>query len=121
MPALASDLRKTLENTVVKARDKAEGGARDALTALAVDASEPFGSMSEEERKLRNRLRARGRVAHPGRGRGRLPVHARRAEHDVPGPAVDDAAICRVWHRRGVQRALQVPARAGWQGAVRGV
>lgn len=61
MPALASDLRKTLENTVVKARDKAEGGARDALTALAVDASEPFASMSEEERKLRNRLRARGR------------------------------------------------------------
>jgi hypothetical protein len=61
MPALASDLRKTLENTVVKARDKAEGGARDALTALAVDASEPFSSMSEEERKLRNRLRARGR------------------------------------------------------------
>jgi hypothetical protein len=61
MPALASDLRKTLEATVVKARDKAEGGARDALTALAVDASEPFSSMSEEERKLRNRLRARGR------------------------------------------------------------
>jgi hypothetical protein len=61
MPALASDLRKTLENTVVKARDKAEGGARDALTALAVGASEPFGSMSEEERKLRNRLRAHGR------------------------------------------------------------
>ena len=61
MPALASDLRKTLEAAVVKARDKAEGGARDALTALAVGASEPFGSMSEEERKLRNRLRARGR------------------------------------------------------------
>jgi len=61
MPVLASDLRKTLETTVVKARDKAEGGARDALTALAVDASEPFGSMSDEERKLRNRLRARGR------------------------------------------------------------
>ena len=61
MPSLASDLRKTLEATVVKARDKAESGARDALTALAVDSSEPFGSMSEEERKLRNRLRARGR------------------------------------------------------------
>ena len=41
MPVLASDLRKTLENTVVKAREKAEGGARDALTALAVDASGP--------------------------------------------------------------------------------
>ena len=61
MPALASDLRKNLEATVVKARDNAEGGARDALTALAVGASEPFASMSEQERKLRNRLRARGR------------------------------------------------------------
>jgi hypothetical protein len=61
MPALPSDLRKTLKATVVKAREKAEGGARDALTALAVNASEPFASMSEEERKLRNRLRARGR------------------------------------------------------------
>lgn len=61
MPVLSSDLRKTLETTVVKARDLAERGARDALTALAVDASEPFASMSEEERKLRNRLRAHGR------------------------------------------------------------
>jgi hypothetical protein len=61
MPALASDLRKALENTVVDARDKAERGARDALTALAVGANEPFSSMSDEERKLRNRLRARGR------------------------------------------------------------
>jgi hypothetical protein len=61
MPALASDLRRTLEAAVVKAREKAEGGARDALTALAVNGSEPFASMSEEERKLRNRLRARGR------------------------------------------------------------
>lgn len=61
MPALASDLRRTLENTVVKARELAERGARDALTALAVGASEPFASMSEEERKLRNRLRAHGR------------------------------------------------------------
>jgi hypothetical protein len=61
MPALASDLRKTLENTVVKARDLAERGARDALTALAVGASEPFSSMGDDERKLRNRLRAHGR------------------------------------------------------------
>jgi hypothetical protein len=61
MPALASDLRKTLETTVVKARDLAESGARDALTALAVGASEPFPSMGDEERKLRNRLRAHGR------------------------------------------------------------
>ena len=61
MPTLASDLRRTLETTVVKARDLAERGARDALTALAVGASEPFASMSEKERRLRNRLRAHGR------------------------------------------------------------
>ncbi|MCX5967499.1 MAG: N-6 DNA methylase [Cyanobacteria bacterium] len=61
MPALASDLRKTLENTVVKARDLAERGAREALMGLAVGANEPFSSMSEQERKLRNRQRARGR------------------------------------------------------------
>jgi hypothetical protein len=61
MPALASDLRKALETTVVDAREKAERGARDALMALAVGASEPFSSMSDDERKLRNRLRARGR------------------------------------------------------------
>ncbi len=61
MPALASALRKTLETTVVKARDLAERGAWEALTGLAVEAKEPFGSMGEEERRLRNRLRARGR------------------------------------------------------------
>ncbi len=61
MPALASDLRKTLEATVVKARDLAERGAREALNSLAVEGKDPYTSMSEEERKLRNRLRARGR------------------------------------------------------------
>jgi hypothetical protein len=61
MPALASALRKTLESTVVKARDLAERGAREALSGLAVEGKEPFASMGEEERRLRNRLRARGR------------------------------------------------------------
>jgi hypothetical protein len=61
MPVLAPTLRKILETTVVKGRDLAERGARDAVTALAVGSSEPFSSMGEGERKLRNRLRARGR------------------------------------------------------------
>jgi hypothetical protein len=61
MPALSSDLRKVLETTVVKARDLAERGARDALTALAVPASEPFPTMGDDGRKLRNRLRAHAR------------------------------------------------------------
>ncbi len=50
-----------LESTVVKGRDLAERGAREALMGLAVGAKEPFSSMGEEERRLRNRLRARGR------------------------------------------------------------
>ncbi|MCT0213655.1 SAM-dependent DNA methyltransferase, partial [Synechococcus sp. CS-1326] len=61
MPALASTLRQSLDKTVVKARDLAERGAREALTGLAVEAKEPFSSMSDVERKLRNRLRAHGR------------------------------------------------------------
>ena len=61
MPALASDLRKTLEATVVKARDLAERGARESLNGLAVEGKDPYTSMGEEERRLRNRLRARGR------------------------------------------------------------
>jgi hypothetical protein len=61
MPALASALRKTLETSVVKARDLAERGAREALTGLAVETKEPFGSMGDEQRRLRNRLRAHGR------------------------------------------------------------
>jgi len=61
MPSLVSTLRKALENTVVKARDLAERGAREALAGLAVGANEPFSSMGDEERKLRNRLRAHGR------------------------------------------------------------
>ena len=61
MPALASTLRQTLEKTVVKARELAERGARDAVTALAVGASEPFASMTAKQERQRRRLRAHGR------------------------------------------------------------
>ena len=44
-----------------------------------------------------------------------FPVHARHPAHDVPRPAVDDAAVRRVRHRRRVERALSLPARAGRQ------
>ena len=43
---------------------------------------------------------------------GRVPVHPRHPPHDVPRPALDDAPVRRLRHRRGHQRALQVPARA---------
>ena len=61
MPALATNLRNDLGRVIVKARQVAEAGARKALESLAVERHEPHGSMSPEERKLRNRLRARGR------------------------------------------------------------
>jgi len=46
-----------------KARDKAEEAARSALQKRAVDAAEPHVHFTPAEKKLRNRLRARGRQA----------------------------------------------------------
>lgn len=61
MPALASKLRKDLENAVKQARRAAETGAGKALDLLAVGHHEPWGSMKDpEKRRLRNRLRAHG-------------------------------------------------------------
>ena len=42
---------------------------------------------------------------------GRLPVHARRLSVDVPRQALDDAAVRRLRHRGGDERALPLPAR----------
>jgi len=61
MNTLATELRRQLERTVVEARDIAEAGARGALETLAVHHHEPYGHMSGEQRKLRNRLRAHAR------------------------------------------------------------
>jgi hypothetical protein len=58
---LSSDFRRLLEKKVVEARDAAETASVGALKALAVDRSEPFASMSEEDRRLRRALRARAR------------------------------------------------------------
>ena len=54
-------LRKQLENAVRAARRVAEDGAHGALGALAVDAARPHGSMTEDDRTLRRKLRAHGR------------------------------------------------------------
>ncbi|MFH0980859.1 MAG: SAM-dependent methyltransferase, partial [Planctomycetota bacterium] len=61
MASLDKTLRRDLENTVKKARRVAEAGARKALEQLAVHHHEPWSSLSPELRRLRNRLRARGR------------------------------------------------------------
>ena len=59
--ALEPTLRKQLENAVREARRVAEDGAHAALGAVAVDAARPHGSMTEDERTLRRKLRAHGR------------------------------------------------------------
>lgn len=61
MAPLVPDLRKQLEKAIVQARTIAETGAEKVLRSLAVHHHEPHASMSPEERKLRNRLRAHGR------------------------------------------------------------
>jgi hypothetical protein len=51
-----------LERQVVRARGLAEEGAEAALARLAVEAKEPHGYLSADERLLRNRLRERARA-----------------------------------------------------------
>ena len=61
MPALSTALRNQLAGVIKQARSEAEAGARNALEFLAVSHYEPHGSMTPDERGLRNRLRAHGR------------------------------------------------------------
>jgi hypothetical protein len=60
--ALDKALRKHLENTVVKARDITEQAATETLERLGVGEGSAPGYLSEEQRQLRNRLRAHGRA-----------------------------------------------------------
>ena len=59
--ALDKKLRSILEKTVVQARDIAEAAAIEALNRLGVDEASAPGYLKEDERKLRNKLRAHGR------------------------------------------------------------
>jgi len=61
MAPLPPDLRKSLDKSVVKARDKAEEACRAALNAFGVDAREAPAALSAEDRQLRNALRAKQR------------------------------------------------------------
>jgi hypothetical protein len=61
MASLKRELRKELEQAVTAARSAAEIGARKAIEALAVQNGKPWPSMTEEQKQLRNRLRAHGR------------------------------------------------------------
>ena len=58
---LDKSLRRALEATVVKARDIAEQAATQAVKRLSVGDAKPADYLSDEQRKLRTRLRAHGR------------------------------------------------------------
>jgi hypothetical protein len=58
---LPSELRRQLESAVKSARDIAEQAAQEELERLSVGAKAPADYLSEEQRSLRNRLRAHGR------------------------------------------------------------
>ncbi|MEX2375649.1 MAG: DNA methyltransferase [Dehalococcoidia bacterium] len=97
MAALTTDLRNLFENAIKQARIEAEKGAHQALDSLAVGLHEPFGSMSMEERKLRNRLRAHGRQL----GDGRDPRRATQTTHRLMREVAYEQ-----WHRMLFARFL---------------
>lgn len=61
MPPLPPELRRDLERAVVRARDTAEEGARNALAVLGVEHDRAPEGLSPEERSLRVALRAQAR------------------------------------------------------------
>ncbi|MBF4366426.1 hypothetical protein, partial [Vibrio anguillarum] len=59
--AIDKTLRKKLEDTVIKARDIVEQAVFEALQRLGVAETQAPSYLSEEERALRNKLRAHAR------------------------------------------------------------
>lgn len=61
MNPLDKAFRNKLEKTIQRAREVAEAAARAVLEQLGVEQATPYSHLSEEDRSLRRRLRARGR------------------------------------------------------------
>jgi len=61
MPPLHSDLRKSLEKAIIAAREEAQSAAAAALKRLAVAGKEPPKYLSDPEKKLRVKLRAKAK------------------------------------------------------------
>ena len=80
---LSTKLRNQLASVIKDARREGEAGAMLSLRGLAVDRHEPHGSMSLDERALRNRLRAHGRQLGDTRDRGRGTQEITRLAHEV--------------------------------------
>ncbi len=61
MPPLDASLRNTLESRIIEARDAAEEAAEKALMRLAVHEASAYSSLSDTDKALRRKLRAKGR------------------------------------------------------------
>ena len=93
MMPLIPELRKLLENRIPEARQVAEEAARAILKSMAVNRGEPFPSMTSEQRRLRNALRARARQLGNG------------SQTEGFEPLVEEAAYFQ-WHRMVFARFL---------------
>lgn len=61
MTLLPHELRKLLEKAIPTVRERAEGAAEALLNTYAVNRPDPFPTMTEAQRRMRNGLRARAR------------------------------------------------------------
>jgi hypothetical protein len=93
---LDKKLRKQLENTIIKARNVAEAGARTALERLCVGDGKPGEHLTEAMRQQRNKLRAHGRQI----GDSRKDSAEQTIEHLVQETAYEQ------WHRMLFARFL---------------
>jgi len=96
LQALEKPLRVNLERAIKKARAAAEKAARAALEQLGVGEASPLAYLSENERKLRRRLRTHGRQLGDALNGGNLQT----MEHLVEETAYEH------WHRMLFARFL---------------
>jgi hypothetical protein len=96
MSTLAKELRKQLENTVLKAREEAERGAAAALESYGVGEAKKPTHLDKAGEDLRKKLRARGRQA----GDLRRPDDSQEVCHLVQECAYEH------WHRMLFARFL---------------
>lgn len=74
MPSLPDELFSLVERKVLEARLAAEAAAEAAINALAVNRAEPYRTLTTEQRRLRNALRARARQLGGGSQHHGLPL-----------------------------------------------
>ena len=96
MSTLSKELRRQLENAVLKAREEAQRGAAAALDAFGVADAKPPDHLDDAGKELRRKLRAHGRQV----GDVRRPDDSQGVEHLIHEGAYEH------WHRMLFARFL---------------